>query len=99
MRKLFLRRHHKGNYVGGREKVVVIGYNGHICVVITHLIETPLLELYRYVRILFESGIQVPIMVLRLRGRAIDLSDNFPPFMSRNGGVNFSWVRLRRSIK
>ena len=103
-----MRGHLQGTYVRGREKAGIISYNGHFRSIITRLIENPLLELYGYIRILelyeyiwilFESGIQVPIMVLRLRGRAIDLRDNFPPFLSRNGGVKFSWVRLGRNIK
>ena len=76
MGKLFRRKCLLGTYMGGREKAGVIGYNGHFHAIITRLIENPLLELYGYIRILSESGIQVPIMVLRLRGGAINIRDN-----------------------
>jgi len=81
MGKLFWRRRSLGTYMGRRKKAGVIGFNGHFCAVVARLIEDPLLELHEYIRILLKSGIQVPNMILRLRGRAIDLCDNFPPFL------------------
>ena len=46
-----------GTYMGRREKAGVIGYDGHFCAVVVHLIEDPLLELYGYIRIFLKSGI------------------------------------------
>ena len=81
MRKLFWRRRLLGTYVGGGEMAGVIGYNGHFCAVVARLIEDPLLELYKYIRILFKSGIHVSNMVLQLRSGAIDPRDNLSPFL------------------
>ena len=70
------------------EKAGVIGYNGHFCDVVARLIKDPLLELHEYVRILLESGIQVPNMVLRVRSGAIDPRGNLPPFLLKMAGLS-----------
>ena len=85
--------------MGRGKKARAINYNGHFCAIVTRLIENPLLELYGYIRILFESRIQVLNMVLRLQGGAIDPRGNFPPFLLKNGWIKFSWVQIRRSIE
>ena len=46
-----------GTYVGRRQEIGVIGYNGHFCAVVARLIEDPLLKLYNYIRILLKSRI------------------------------------------
>ena len=50
----------------------VIGDNGYICTVVAHLIECPLLKLHEYVWIFFISGVKIPVVIPRLRGRVID---------------------------
>ena len=58
-------------YVRGREKTGIVGGDGHFCAVIARLVEHPILEIHIYVRILFESGVKVPVMVLWLWGGAV----------------------------
>ena len=65
MGKLFLRKCLLGTYMAGRKKARVIGYNGHLRVVIARLIKDSILKIHEYVRIFFVSRIKVPIMVLR----------------------------------
>ena len=66
MGRLFWRRCSLGTYMGRWKKAGVIGFDGHFCAIIARLVEDSLLELYKYVWILFESGVEVPVMVLRL---------------------------------
>ena len=87
MRKPFRRRCLPITYVRGRKEAGVIGHDGHFRAIITRLIEKTLLELYGYVRILFESGIEVPVMALQLWSRAMDPRDNLPPFLLKMNGL------------
>ena len=65
-----------------REKTGVIGDDGYIRAVITRLIENSIFELHEYVRIFLISGVKIPIVILRLTGRAMDPLDNLSPFLS-----------------
>ena len=78
-----------GTYVGGGEKAGIIGCDGHFRAIVASLIKDPLLELYKYVRILFKSRIQVSNMVLRLWSGAIDPRDNLSPFLLNIVGLKF----------
>ena len=77
MRKLLLKRCLLGTYVGGGENAGIIGCDGYFCAVVAHLIKDPLLKLYKYIRILFKSGIQVSNMVLRLRSGTMNPATTF----------------------
>ena len=55
--KIFLRVCLLGTYMEGREKAGVIGYNGHFRAVINRLIKDSFLKFYKYIWILFKSGI------------------------------------------
>ena len=59
----------------------VIGDDGYICTVIARLIEYSILELHKYVRIFFESGVKVLVVTLWLGGGAVDPLDSLPPFL------------------
>ena len=74
-------------YVGGRKKTRVVGGDGHFCAVIARLVEDSVFEFYKYVRILFKSGIEVPVMVLRLWSGAMGPRNNLPPFLLKMDGL------------
>ena len=90
MGKLFWRRCSLGTYMGRWKKAGVINFDGHLCAVIARLIKDPLLELHGYIRILLESGIQVPNMVLRLRSGAVDPRGGLPPFLVKMVGLRLT---------
>ena len=82
--------------MGGGEKAGVIGYNGHFRAVVARVIKNSLLKLYKYVRILFISGIQVPNMVLWLRSGAVDPLDDLSPFLLKAAGLNSTSITLEK---
>ena len=59
----------------------VIGDDGYICTVIARLIEYSILELHKYVRIFFISGVKIPVAILRLRGGVMDPLSSLSPFL------------------
>ena len=65
-----------------RKEAGVIGDDGYICAVIARLIENSIFELHEYVRIFLISGVKIPIVILRLRGRVMDPLDSLSPFLS-----------------
>jgi hypothetical protein len=79
-----------GTYTGGGEKAGVVGYNGHFRAVVARLIKDSLLKFYEYILIFFKSGIQVPIMVLWLRSRAVDPLNDLSPLLSKIAGLNLT---------
>ena len=81
MRKLFRRRCLLLNYVLCREKTGIVGGDGHYRAIIARPVEHPILERHEYVRILFESGVKVPVVVLWLRGRAVEPLGDLSPFL------------------
>ena len=99
MGKLLLRKCLLGTYMGGKKKVGVVGYNGHLCAVIARLIKDSILKIHEYLRIFFVSRIKVPIMVLRLRGGAVDPLDDLSPFLLKADGLNSAIVKGKISIK
>ena len=68
-------------YMRGEEEDGIVGDNGHFCAVTARLVEYSILKLYKYVRILFESGVKVPVVILWLWGGAMDPLGNLPPFL------------------
>ena len=82
--------------MGGREKAGVVGYNGHFRAVIPHMIKDSILKIHKYVRILFVSRIKVSIMVLRLRSGAVNLLDDFSPFLSKAAGLDSTSITLEK---
>ena len=66
------------------------------------LVKHPVLELHKYIRNLFESGVKVPVMVLWLWSRALELLGDFLPFLLQMDGLlclgsNFGG-RMRRVV-
>ena len=47
-----------------REKAGIVGNDGHFGVVTTCLGKPPFPELHEYIRILFEPGVESPVVVL-----------------------------------
>ena len=72
----------------GREESGIVGDNGHFCAIIARLVEDSLFEFYKYVRLFFESGIEVPVMVLRLWSGVMDPCGNPPPFLLTDGLIS-----------
>ena len=75
------------NYVGSRKKTRIIGDNGHFCAIVARLVKHPILEHHKYIRILFESGVKVPVVILWLWGGAMDPLGNLPPFLLQMDGL------------
>ena len=68
-------------YVRNRKEAGVIGDDGFIRAIIARLIENSIFELHEYVRIFLISGVKIPIVILRLRGKVMDPLDNLSPFL------------------
>ena len=81
MRKLFWMRCLLITYVGSKEKTGVVGDDGHFYAVIALLVKHPVLEHHEYIRILFESGVKVPIVALGLWGEAVKPLGNLSPVL------------------
>ena len=64
-----------------RKEAEIIGDDRYIRTVIAHLIEYSILELHKYVRIFFISGVKIPVVILRQRGRVMDPLDSLSPFL------------------
>ena len=58
-------------YVRSGEKTRVIGDDGHFGAVVARLVKHAILEHHEYIRILFESRVEVLIVALGLRGGAV----------------------------
>ena len=69
-------------YMRSREKTGVISDDWYIHAVIARLIENSIFELHEYVRIFLISRVEIPIVILRLRGRVMDPLNNLLPFLS-----------------
>ena len=54
------------------EEAGIVGDDGHFRTVIARLVEHSILKLHKYVCILFEYGIKVPVVILWLWGGAMD---------------------------
>ena len=67
--------------MGRWKKAGVIGFDGHFCAVVARLVKHPVLEHHEYIRILFESGVKVPIVALGLRGGAVKPLGNLSPVL------------------
>ena len=51
-------------YMRGREEAGIVSDDGHFRAVIARLVEYSILKLDKYVRILFESGVKVLVVIL-----------------------------------
>ena len=66
-------------YVGSRNKTRVIRDDGYFRAIVARLVKHPFREYHEYVRILFGPRIKLPVVVLRLGGRAVKpLGDSSP---------------------
>ena len=68
-------------YMQGREETGIVGGDGHFCAIIARLVKHPLREHHKYIRILFESRVKVPIVALGLRGGAVKPLGNLSPVL------------------
>ena len=64
-----------------KKEAGIIGDDRYISAVIARLIEYPILELHKYVRIFFISVVEIPVAILRLRGRDMDPLYSLSPFL------------------
>ena len=64
-----------------REKAGIVGDDGHFCAVIARLVKHPILEHHEYIRILFESGVKVPVVALWLWGGAVKPLGDLSPLL------------------
>ena len=64
-----------------RKEAGVIGNDTYICKIIARLIEYSILELHKYVRIVFKSGVKIPVVTLRPRGGVMDPLESLSPFL------------------
>ena len=81
MREPFRGRCLLTTYVRSGEKTRIIGDDGHFGAVIARLIKHAILEHHRYIRILFESRVKVPIVALGLRGGAVEPLESLSPVL------------------
>ena len=87
MRKLFRRGCLLITYMRGRKEAQIVGDDGHFRAVIACLVEYSILMLYKYVRILFESGVKVPVVVLWLGRGAMEPFGDLPPLLLQMDGL------------
>ena len=73
----------------GREKTGIVGSDGHFCAVVARLVKHPVLERHEYIRILFESRVEIPIVALGLQGGAVKPFGNLSPVQLSMGGLMF----------
>ena len=64
-----------------RKEAGVIGDDRYIRTIIARLTEYSILELHKYVRIFFISGVKIPIVILRLSVRVMDPLDSLSSFL------------------
>ena len=76
--------------MGGGKKTRVVGDDGHFRAVVARLVKHPIRERHEYIRILLESRIQVPNMVLQLRSGAVDPRGGLPPFLVKMVGLRLT---------
>ena len=71
----------------GREEAGIVSDDGHFRAIIARLVEHSILKLQKYVWILFQSGVKVPVVILWLWGGAMDPLGNLPPFLLQMDGL------------
>ena len=64
-----------------REKAGIVSDDVNFCAIIARLVKHSFPELHEYIRILFESGVKGPVVVLWLWCWDVDLPGDFPPFL------------------
>ena len=62
----------------------MIGDNGHFRAIVARLVKHPFREYHEYIRVLFEPRIKLPVVALRLWGRAVKPLGYLPPELFRN---------------
>ena len=68
-------------YMRGREEAGIVGGDGHFRAIIARLVEHSILKLHKYVRIFLISGVEIPVAILRLRGRVMAPLNSLSPFL------------------
>ena len=79
--KLSWTRYLRITYMQSGKETGVVGDDWYIRTIIARLIEYSILELHKYVRILFISGVKIPVAILGLRSRVMDPLDSLSPFL------------------
>ena len=74
-------------YVQCREEAGIVSDDGHFCAIAALLVKHPIHELHEYIRILFESGVKVPVVILWLWGGATNPLGSLPPFLLQMDGL------------
>ena len=74
-------------YMRSTEEAGIVVDDGHFRAIIARLVEYSILKLHKYIRILFEFGVKVPVMILWLWGGAVDPRGNLPPFLLQMDGL------------
>ena len=97
MRELFRMRCLLITHVKSREKTGIIGGDGHFCAVIARLVKHPFREYHEYIRVLFEPRIKLPVVVLRLWGRATKPLGYLPPVLFQNRRIGNSLKMAKRA--
>ena len=64
-----------------REVTGIVSNDGHFGAVTARLVKHPFPELHEYIRILFESRVKGPVVVLWLWCGVVDLPGNRLPFL------------------
>ena len=68
-------------YMQRREETGIVSDDGHFGAVTARLVKHPFLELHQHIRIIFESGVKGPVVVLWRWCWVVDLPSDFPPFL------------------
>ena len=84
-------------YVGSRKKTRIISDNGHFRAIVARLVKHPFRKYHEYIRVLFEPRIKLPVVALRLWGRAIKPLGYLPPVLFQNKRIGNSLKMAKRA--
>ena len=84
-------------YARNGKKARVVGGDGHFCAVIACLVKHSLREHHEYIRILLKSRIKLPVVVLRLWGRAVEPLGYLLPVLFKNRRIGNSLKMAKRA--
>ena len=83
--------------MGSWKKTRIISDDGDFRAVIARLVEHPFREYHKYIRVLFEPRIKLPVVVLRLWGRAIKPLGYLPTVLFQNRWIGNSLKMAKRA--
>ena len=97
MMKLFRRRCLLITYVRSRKKTGIVGDNGQFRAIVARLVKHPFREYHEYIRVLYKPMIKLPVVVLRLWGRAVQPLGYLPPVLFQNSRIGNSLKTAKRA--